>query len=125
MDNISFQKKVAKPWGSESWLTPGDLPYTGKVMHVMKGSRFSLQYHDVKDETLCLISGKATLAIGHDAEHLEAIDMLPEVGYHVAPNVLHRIEAIEDSVLVEASTPQTGTTFRVQDDYGRPDEHVA
>ena len=125
MDNISFQKKVSKPWGSESWLTSDNLPYTSKILHVTKGSRLSLQYHDLKDETLSLVSGKVSLVIGPDAASLETVDMLPEVGYHVAPNVLHRIEAIEDSVLVEASLPQTGTTFRVQDDYGRTDEHLA
>ena len=43
-------------------------------------------------------------------------------GYTVLPFQKHRIEAIEDSFFLEASSPETGTTVRLEDDYKRPDE---
>lgn len=86
------------------------------------GCRLSLQQHDTKLETLLLLSGKAILWIGRAADSLERVEMLPDQGYTVNVMQVHRIEALEDSEIMEVSTPEAGTTFRLEDDYARLDE---
>ena len=43
-------------------------------------------------------------------------------GYSNVPGQRHRLVAVEDSEFVEASTPETGTTYRLEDDHGRGHE---
>ncbi len=111
-----------KPWGREVLLSPPDAPYVGKLLFVTAGQRLSLQWHDEKDESIALISGSATLLLDDYAGHLTEIPMEVNTGYRVLPGRVHRLVAHEDSVFVEASTPETGSTFRLEDDYGRSDE---
>lgn len=122
MSDASYFKETNKPWGREVLLTPDGLPYVGKLIFVSAGARLSLQYHDEKTETQCLISGKALLWLENDDGDIEKIEMKSERGYIVSPGRKHRLEGLEDAVVLEASTPETGTTFRVEDDYERPDE---
>ncbi|MEA3248852.1 MAG: cupin [Patescibacteria group bacterium] len=117
-----YSKETPKPWGKEVLLSPDDLPYVGKLLFINAGARLSLQYHDEKEETQCLISGMALLWLENDEGEIEKIEMEPECGYTIRPNRKHRLEGIEDAVVFEASTPEIGTTFRVEDDYERPDE---
>lgn len=117
-----FSKKVEKPWGFELIFTPPDLARTGKFLHVLAGKRLSLQYHDQKEETLCLISGKALLWLEDSNGDVQKIPMELNQGYTVLPPQKHRVEAVEDCVIAEVSMPETGTTFRVEDDYKRADE---
>ena len=115
------QQRVEKPWGWEIiWAsTPS---YVGKLLHVRAGQRLSLQYHDQKLETQCLIHGRALLTIGPRQEQLSDIEMEPYFGYTVAPFQVHRITALEDADIMEVSTPELGTTFRLADDFARSDE---
>jgi len=114
-----MSQKVAKPWGEEIIFTEPNLPYTGKIIRINAGSRLSLQYHDQKTETIALISGTANLAIDKDTKPMDI-----NFGYTIIPNTTHRIEAVTDSVIFEVSTPETGTTFRLEDDYHRSDENL-
>ena len=120
-----FQKRVEKPWGYEIIYTPEDAPATGKLLHVRAGKRLSLQYHDVKRETLCLISGKATITLGDNND--KTVDVAMEVykGYHIMPGQVHQVTAITDIDLIEASTPEAGNTVRLEDDAHRPTETEA
>ena len=113
---------VDKPWGREIILTSTDLPYTGKILEVKKGTRWSLQYHDQKTETIVLIQGKANLVLGNNQTDINPQDMIKFQGYTIFPGQIHRVEAISDSLLVEISTPENGTTFRLKDDYDRISE---
>lgn len=113
---------VPKPWGEEIILTTPDLPYTAKILKIRAGHKLSLQYHDQKTETLCLISGQCQIISGPDVNKLQTQDMVSHQGYLITPNIVHRIIAVTDCLLIEASTPETGTTFRLEDDYQRPDE---
>lgn len=113
---------VDKPWGREVILTTPDLPYTAKILEITAGKRLSLQYHDQKVETLCLISGEANILWGTDQNNLSTEKMLPLSGYTIKPHVIHRFEALTDCQLYEASTGEIGTTVRLQDDFSRPDE---
>ena len=113
---------VAKPWGRELILTPEGLPYTAKCLELKAGQKLSLQYHDLKDETLTLISGQASIVTGQDVASLTTTPMTPFEGCHIAPGVIHRIIADTDCQVFEASTGEIGTTFRLEDDTHRPNE---
>src|SRR5687768_13235765 len=88
-------RRVEKPWGWE--IIWAELPeYVGKILHVNAGKRLSLQYHDQKLETQCLIGGRAILSIGPEAGELQEIEMEPLRGYTVRPFQVHRITALDD-----------------------------
>lgn len=116
---------IEKPWGREIILTTIDLPYTAKILEIKAGKRLSLQYHDQKLETLCLFSGKANIIWGKDQNNLVTEAMNNSQGYTITPHTIHRFEAITDCQLFEASTPEIGTTYRLQDDTERSDETEA
>ena len=117
-----FQKKIEKPWGYEIIYTPEEAPAVGKIIHVNAGQRLSLQYHDEKVETLCLIDGKALITLGDQhGENVEVV-MEQDKGYFMQPGQVHRVTAISDITFIESSTPETGNTFRLQDDTNRPTE---
>ena len=117
-----YQKKVEKPWGYEIIYTKDDAPATGKILHVLAGKRLSLQYHDHKTETLCLFSGKAMITLSNKNGQVVEIPMKRLMGYHVVAGQTHRVRAITDIDILEASEPEKGNTFRLQDDVGRPTE---
>ncbi len=120
--NQPYIKKVPKPWGYELIFTPEDLPYTGKIMHVKAGTRQSLQVHDKKVETYFLASGKAGVIIENEKGEMVTIEFEKGKGYTTKVGQKHRIYAIEDSDVWEVSTPEIGTTYRLEDDYSRGDE---
>lgn len=117
-----YQKKVEKPWGYEIIYTPEEAPAVGKIIHVNAGQRLSLQYHDEKIETLCLIDGKAVITLGDKNGETVEENMEIEKGYFMRPGQIHRVMAVSDITFIESSTPETGNTFRLQDDSGRPTE---
>jgi quercetin dioxygenase-like cupin family protein len=121
MDN-KLSTIVIKPWGREVLLTPPDVNYVAKLISIDAGARLSLQYHDQKTETQCLTAGRAVLWLENDAGEIERIEMQAEQGYTIMPGRKHRLEGLTNCMVLEASTPEIGTTFRVEDDYARPDE---
>lgn len=119
---IPFVKRVEKPWGYEIIYSPDDAPATGKILHVNAGKRLSLQYHDVKRETICLIKGEALITLSNENDKQVEINMELNKGYHVVPGQVHRVTAVTDIDFIEASTPEIGNTFRLQDDSNRETE---
>ncbi len=117
-------QKVKKPWGFEIIFTEPDLPYAAKVLFIQAGKRLSLQYHDQKTETHVLISGQVELTTGATKADLNTVPMVSNHGYTVRPNTVHRLTAKTDSVIFETSTPQVGTTYRLEDDYSRNNENM-
>ena len=103
-------------------FTPEGAPHVGKILFVMAGKRLSLQYHDMKEEVLCLVDGKAILWIENAKGEVEKIPMTLHKGYAITRMQKHRIEAIDDAVLVECSDPEKGNTVRIDDDYARSTE---
>jgi mannose-6-phosphate isomerase len=116
-----FSRRIAKPWGWEIVWAESDA-YTGKLLHVLAGRRLSLQYHDEKTETQCLLSGRAILVAEDASGILREVAMEPGKGYTIHPFQIHRLIAIDDSEVMEVSTAETGTTVRLEDDYCRSDE---
>jgi mannose-6-phosphate isomerase len=117
-------RRVDKPWGFEVLLTPDDAPYAAKLIHVRAGKRLSLQVHDLKVETQTLVEGRGTLVLEGSDGQLHDVPMEPGRGYHIAAGQRHRTCAAPDAdaVIFEASTPEVGTTYRLDDDYARPHE---
>src|SRR5918911_2240760 len=117
-------QRIEKPWGYEVLLSPADAPYTAKLIHVRAGKRLSLQLHDTKIETQTLVAGRGVLVLEGAEGELHEIQMQPGVGYHVAVGQRHRLCAAADvdATVFESSTPERGTTLRLEDDYARPDE---
>jgi mannose-6-phosphate isomerase-like protein (cupin superfamily) len=109
--------RVEKPWGYELHWARTDR-YVGKVIHVNRGHALSLQYHNRKDETIYLWSGRLRFEIEVDGQ-LVSRDMQPGESVHITPKTVHRMTAIEDSDILEASTPELDDVVRLEDRYGR------
>ena len=115
-------ENVDKPWGHEEIFALVEGAYVGKLLFVKAGESLSLQYHHAKDETIALVSGQVEIDLGDSMETLHAMSMSPGDSVHVLPGTLHRLRAVEDSVLVEASTADSGwreDVVRLEDSYGR------
>jgi mannose-6-phosphate isomerase-like protein (cupin superfamily) len=115
---------IKKPWGFEVLLTPPNAPYASKLIHVEAGKRLSLQIHDTKVETQTLVDGKGFLVLEGADGKLHDVWLEPNVGYHIAVGQRHRLCAApdQDVTVFEASSPEQGTTWRLEDDYRRPHE---
>jgi mannose-6-phosphate isomerase len=118
-------KHVEKPWGYEIHFVPENVPYMGKLIHIDKGRRLSLHVHDKRQETYWLLNGECNVILENTKGELETIAMKKGVSYSTAIGQIHRHEAITDCELIEASSPEGGTTWRVEDDYSRPNETPA
>jgi quercetin dioxygenase-like cupin family protein len=115
--------RIEKPWGYEIWYAWTD-QYVGKIIHVNAGCRLSLQYHDFKDETSYLLRGKMLLTKGPSADDLTVSEIAQGFTWRNLPGEIHTIEAIEDSDVLEVSTPQLDDVVRLKDLYGREGTHA-
>ncbi len=120
--NNPFAKKIEKPWGYEVHWVPEDKPYMGKVLHINVGKRLSLQIHDKKQESWFLLKGRAIVVWDNANGELIETELENGKGYTCALGQRHRLVGITDCDVLEISTPEIGTTFRLEDDYKRPDE---
>lgn len=120
--NQPFGKKVEKPWGYETILTPPDLPYAGKIIHINATKRLSLQVHDKKQESWILKNGQAKVVWENEAGELIETPLREDQAYTCAIGQKHRLVGITDCDIFEVSTPELGTTYRLEDDYKRADE---
>src|SRR5690242_11888973 len=78
----TFMQRIDKPWGYELlWARTAD--YAGKVLHINRGHKLSLQYHEKKEETILLYSGKLLLAFEDDRGVLREITLSPGQNQHI------------------------------------------
>ena len=113
-------KRVEKPWGHELWWARTER-YVGKILHLKQGESLSLQYHNVKDETILLQSGRLlfeTRAAG-DSGELQRLELEPGDVVHITPGTLHRMTGLLDCDILEVSTPELDDVVRLVDRYGR------
>lgn len=122
LDAAPFAALVTKPWGWELHWTPADSPYVGKIIHINAGARLSLQVHEAKCESWLLIRGRATVIWDNALGQLEEVPLKQGVGYTCDSGKRHRLVGVTDCDIVEVSTPECGTTWRLEDDFGRPHE---
>jgi quercetin dioxygenase-like cupin family protein len=112
-------KRVDKPWGHEIWWARTER-YVGKILHVRKGESLSLQYHNVKDETIMVQSGELLFETGRVGEdRLERHTLKPGDTFHITPGTVHRMTGILDTDVLEVSTPELDDVVRLEDRYGR------
>jgi mannose-6-phosphate isomerase len=112
-------QKIEKPWGSEEFLEVNDR-YMCKRLTMWKGQRCSLQFHRQKCETIYVLSGRLRIISGPSADQVSDDRIYgPHESITIRPDTVHRMEAVEESVYLEASTPETEDVVRIQDDYDR------
>lgn len=109
--------RVEKPWGHEIIWARTDR-YVGKLLHIKAGHQLSLQYHKVKDETVHVQSGQMKFRVEEGGQMVERI-MNPGDSYHITPFTKHRMIAVTDCDVLEASTPELDDVVRLEDSYGR------
>ncbi len=109
--------RVEKPWGYELVWARTDR-YVGKILHVRAGHVLSLQYHNRKDETMYVLTGELILRT-QQGETLASRPFRAGEAAHIPPRLIHQIEAVVDSDVLEASTPDLDDLVRLQDRYGR------
>ena len=120
-----YVRRVEKPWGYELHFAQTDLPYMGKLMHIKAGCRQSLQIHDAKRETFILIKGRGGVQWQDSSGAMVDTEFEQFVGYRTSIGQKHRLYAITDCDVMEASTSEQGTTWRLEDDYDRGNETPA
>lgn len=120
--NNSHALRVEKPWGYEIHWVPADKPYMGKVEHLNAGARMSLQVHDQKQESWFIINGRAKVIWENNRGEMIETELMPGQGYSSQVGQKHRLVGITDCDIIEVSTPEMGTTWRLEDDYSRPNE---
>ena len=109
--------RVEKPWGHELIWARTDR-YVGKILHVKAGHVLSCQYHNRKDETMHVLTGELILRTG-TADHLDARPFRAGESVHIPAGLVHQIEAVIDTDVLEASTPELDDLVRLSDRYGR------
>jgi mannose-1-phosphate guanylyltransferase len=110
---------TTKPWGREELWARALGQYVGKFLYVDGGHRLSLQYHRVKDESMTLVSGSATLLLGDSIENLAPVRLRRGESVRIMPEQLHRLVAHTNSVICEVSTDHLDDVVRLEDDYHR------
>jgi mannose-6-phosphate isomerase len=113
MNPFTPPRIIPKPWGREVWYAHEER-YAGKIIEVTKGHALSLQKHERKQETMYLHAGRLRFHL--DGEDFE---MGPGSCITIRPGTVHRMTALEDSVLLEVSTPELDDVVRLEDRYGR------
>jgi mannose-6-phosphate isomerase len=110
-------QRVDKPWGYELLFAKTD-HYAGKIIHVNRGECLSLQYHEMKEETLFVVHGELRLTIESDGER-RVLTLREGEAFHIPPRLIHRMEAVVDTDVAEVSTPELHDVVRLEDRYGR------
>ena len=111
-------RRVDKPWGHELIWALTDR-YCGKILVIETGRRLSLQYHEQKDESIHVVSGRLRLHLDDEDGVMTVRELGPGESAHVAVGRRHRYEAIERVELIEVSTPELDDVVRIEDDFGR------
>jgi mannose-6-phosphate isomerase-like protein (cupin superfamily) len=120
LDEWRFEpRRVEKPWGHELIWAQTDV-YCGKLLFVKAGHSLSLQFHREKDEAWLIQSGRARLELGSAGEKMLKEEVVGAgAAFHYAAGTVHRVTALEDTTILEVSTPQLDDVIRLEDAYGR------
>lgn len=120
LDRFAFEpRRVDKPWGYELiWAVAEE--YVGKVLFVAAGHSLSLQFHREKDESWYVQSGRAKLELGEAGAAVLVQEVVgPGAAFRYRPGTVHRVTALEDTTILEVSTPHLDDVVRLDDAYGR------
>ena len=114
--------RIGKPWGYELHFGKEDDPLMAKILHINQGDRLSEKAHRKKKESYWMINGECNILMENSSRELVQIPLLHEKGYSTNVGQRHRQQGVTDCELFEVSMPEGGKTWRIQDDYMRPDE---
>lgn len=109
---------IEKPWGYEEIIENND-KYVVKKLFMKQGHACSLQYHELKTETIVVLKGKLNIHIGASLDTLDKKEYNEGDSVTIKPYTFHRMEALEDCMYLEASTNELWDVVRLQDGYGR------
>ena len=120
LDAWAFEpRRVEKPWGWELIWALTD-HYAGKILFVRAGQSLSLQFHREKDEAWLIQSGRARLQLGEVGNSVLNEEIVGAgAAFRYPPGTVHRVTALEDTTILEVSTPQIDDVVRLEDAYGR------
>jgi mannose-6-phosphate isomerase len=120
LDAWSFEpRKVEKPWGYELIWAESE-HYVGKVLFIKAGESLSLQFHRVKDESWLVQDGRAKLELGSAGDAMLKQEVVAAGStFRFRPGTVHRVTALEDTTILEVSTPHLDDVVRLEDRYGR------
>ena len=120
LDAWAFEtRRVEKPWGYELIWALTDM-YCGKVLFVRAGEKLSLQFHREKDESWLIHSGLVKIELSSAGEAVLKEEIVGDgAAFRFRPGTVHRVTALEDTTILEASTPQLEDIVRLEDAYGR------
>jgi mannose-6-phosphate isomerase len=123
LEQFAFEpQRVEKPWGHELIWALSD-HYAGKLLSVDAGHALSLQFHREKDESWFVLEGRAELELAAAGEKVTSREVVtPGAAFRITPGTVHRIRALEDTVILEVSTPHLEDVVRLEDAYGRAEE---
>jgi len=113
-----MSRRVEKPWGHEEIWAETDR-YVGKILFIRAGHRLSLQHHEIKDETIRILSGTMAFELQNEEGEMVTHELTPGMSAHIQPHRKHRMEAVTDVEVLEVSTPELNDVVRHEDDYGR------
>lgn len=113
-----YPTQVQKPWGTETLIECND-QYVVKKLFMKSGECCSLQYHELKRETIYVVSGVLKIHIGKTHDTLKTTVLKPGASVNIPPLTIHRMEGVEDSVYIETSTPELWDVVRLEDKYNR------
>ncbi len=120
LDRWAFEpRRVDKPWGYELiWALTDD--YCGKLLVVHAGQALSMQFHREKDESWYVLEGRAEIEMAGAGEKSPAREVVtPGASFRITPGTVHRVRALEDTTILEVSTPEIDDVVRLEDEYGR------
>jgi mannose-6-phosphate isomerase-like protein (cupin superfamily) len=120
LDRFSYQSdRVEKPWGHELIWAKAE-QYAGKMLFIRAGQALSLQFHREKDESWYVLEGRAELQLGEAGQAVLAEEVVgPGAAFRFRPGTVHRVRALEDTTILEVSTPELDDIVRLEDEYGR------
>lgn len=122
LDAFAFNpRRIEKPWGYEIVWALSEL-YCGKLLFVRAGEQLSLQFHDHKDETIFVQQGRIEIELAAPGDRVSEPQVVGAgAAFRIRPGTIHRWRALEDTVVLEASTPDLDDVVRLEDRYGRAD----
>jgi mannose-6-phosphate isomerase len=115
--NPLVPQRVPKPWGYELIFAKTGR-YVGKILHINRGEALSLQYHEMKEETLYVVAGELELTVEHEGDR-RVMPLRAGQAFHIPPRMIHRMVATEDTDIAEVSTTELDDVVRLEDRYGR------
>jgi mannose-6-phosphate isomerase-like protein (cupin superfamily) len=120
LDPWAFEpRRVEKPWGWELIWAHAD-QYVGKLLFVRAGESLSLQFHREKDESWLVHEGRAKVELAQAGEAVTSSEIVgPGSAFRFRPGTVHRVTAVEDTLIIEVSTPHLEDVVRLEDRYGR------